>query len=62
MIFILRLWLRQPTAFAFAFALVSACAEPRRVSARLPSNFHLLRQIKVTKAKALNTHLCGASA
>ena len=35
---------------------------PRRVSARLPSNFHLLRQMKVTKAKALNTYLCGASA
>ena len=31
------------------------CVSPRRVSARLPSNFHLLGQMKVTKANALNT-------
>jgi hypothetical protein len=29
------------------------CAAARRVSARLPSNFHLLAQMKVTKAKGL---------
>ena len=31
------------------------CASPRRVSARHPSNFHLRAQMKVTKAKGLNT-------
>ena len=30
-----------------------------RVPARRPGNFHLLAQMKVTKAKGLNTHLCG---
>jgi hypothetical protein len=30
-------------------------AAPRRVRARLPGNFHLLAQMKVTKAKGLNT-------
>jgi hypothetical protein len=30
-----------------------------RVPARRPGNFHLLAQMKVTKAKCLNTHLCG---
>jgi C4-dicarboxylate transporter DctM subunit len=30
-----------------------ACVRPRRVSARLPSNFHLRAQMKVTKAKGL---------
>ena len=35
-----------------AAALVP-CGRARRVSARLPSNFHLLAQMKVTKAKGL---------
>ena len=40
-----------------AVALLAA----RRVSARLPSNFHLRAQLKVTKAKGLNTsHLTGS--
>ena len=38
-------------ALARSFALMS----PRRVSARHPSNFHLRAQMKVTKAKGLNT-------
>ena len=47
------------------FELFSACRDRAGafvVMARLPSNFHLLRQMKVTKAKALNTYLCRASA
>ena len=35
-----------------------ALARPRRVPARRPGNFHLLAQMKVTKAKGLNTDLC----
>ena len=37
------------------FAACSAAPD----SARRAGNFHLLAQMKVTKAKGLNTHLCG---
>ncbi len=36
-----------------------AFARPRRVPARRPGDFHLLAQMKVTKAKGLNTDLVG---
>ena len=38
---------------------VFASVRPRRVPARRPRNFHLLAQMKVTKAKGLNTDLDG---
>ena len=38
---------------------VVASARLRRVPARRPGNFHLLAQMKVTKAKGLNTDLDG---
>ena len=37
---------------------VFASVRLRRVPPRRPGNFHLLAQMKVTKAKGLNTHLC----
>jgi hypothetical protein len=38
-----------------ALGLCGWIEAPRRVSARLPSHFHLLAQMKVTKAKGPNT-------
>ena len=38
-----------------AHAAPASCAAARRVPARRPGNFHLSGQMKVTKAKALNT-------
>jgi hypothetical protein len=50
---------RVPTVSRALRAGYAASARPRRVPARRPGNFHLLAQMKVTKAKGLNTHLCG---
>ena len=36
-------------------AMALPCRAPRRVRALQPGNFHLLAQMKVTKAKGLNT-------
>ena len=55
------------SAFGFGLASCLVCewrgrfhrVSPRRVSARHPSNFHLRAQMKVTKAKGLNT-ICVA--
>ena len=44
--------LRQPAALLRPAALFAAA---RRVPARQPGHFHLLAQMKVTKAKGLNT-------
>ena len=43
------------TALDLLAAALVLCERARRVSARLPSYFHLRSQMKVTKAKGLNT-------